>query len=253
MRNFVLIISFLFLPLCVFSAKQQPLYVVDGKEILSKELLPPEDSIYCKNILSTDEATYIYGDKGKGGAVIITTKAYIRYLSDPSQHKEPSPTLRLAKQASKQFEKQQKRNNALNKSQSGNKIYLWIRLIGFILIIIILLPKFHQHLQSPLSDEQYREVASESKHAFIPQDKQREGIDPLLAEAAMYVTDTQKTDAASIGKYFEIPVDRADKILVQLEQYGVVSAADSIGIRKPLFVDVAELESFFNLLGVYWE
>lgn len=253
MRNFILIISFLFLPLCVFSAKQQPLYVVDGKEILSKELLPPEDSIYCKNILSTDEATYIYGDKGNGGAVIITTKAYIRYLSDPSQHKEPSPTLRLAKQASKQFEKQQKRNNALNKSHSGDKIRLWIRLIGFILIIILLLPKFHQHLQSPLSDEQYRKVASKSKHAFIPQDKQREGIDPLLAEAAMYVTDTQKTDAASIGKYFEIPVDRVDKILVQLEQYGVVSAADSIGIRKALFVDVAELESFFNLLDVYWE
>lgn len=56
--------------------KEQPLYILDGKEItydeLEKKINPSEiDNI---SVLKNESATATYGDKGKNGVVIITTK-----------------------------------------------------------------------------------------------------------------------------------------------------------------------------------
>lgn len=56
--------------------KEQPLYILDGKEInyeeLEKKLNPSEiDNI---SVLKNESATTTYGDKGKNGVIIITTK-----------------------------------------------------------------------------------------------------------------------------------------------------------------------------------
>lgn len=56
--------------------KEQPLYILDGKEVnyeeLEKKLNPSEiDNI---SVLKNESATTTYGDKGKNGVIIITTK-----------------------------------------------------------------------------------------------------------------------------------------------------------------------------------
>ena len=52
---------------------KQPLYIVDGTEIKSVENLNPEE-IERIEVLKDQSATAVYGDKGKNGVILITTK-----------------------------------------------------------------------------------------------------------------------------------------------------------------------------------
>ena len=54
---------------------KEPLYLIDGKEITREEMnnISPE-TIDKVEVLKGDSATEKYGDKGKNGVVIITTK-----------------------------------------------------------------------------------------------------------------------------------------------------------------------------------
>ncbi len=52
----------------------EPLYVVDGVEVTNIDYLKPE-TIESISVLKDAEATSIYGDKGKNGVVLVTTKA----------------------------------------------------------------------------------------------------------------------------------------------------------------------------------
>jgi TonB-dependent SusC/RagA subfamily outer membrane receptor len=54
-----------------------PLIIINGKEIDSKELteINPDD-IHSINVLKDGSATKLYGEKGKGGVVIVETKGY---------------------------------------------------------------------------------------------------------------------------------------------------------------------------------
>jgi TonB-dependent SusC/RagA subfamily outer membrane receptor len=55
-----------------FDPKAKPLYVVDGKEVTDPDL--KEASIKSIAVLKDSSATTLYGDRGKNGVVIITTK-----------------------------------------------------------------------------------------------------------------------------------------------------------------------------------
>ena len=52
----------------------EPLYVVDGVEVTNIDHLKPE-TIESISVLKDAETTSIYGDKGKNGVVLVTTKA----------------------------------------------------------------------------------------------------------------------------------------------------------------------------------
>jgi TonB family protein len=51
----------------------KPLYMVDGKETADMSMLNPKD-IESISVLKDNSATALYGDKGKNGVVVITTK-----------------------------------------------------------------------------------------------------------------------------------------------------------------------------------
>jgi TonB-dependent SusC/RagA subfamily outer membrane receptor len=53
--------------------KNPPLYILDGKEITSLDHLHPED-IDSISVLKNNSATSVYGEKGKNGVIIITSK-----------------------------------------------------------------------------------------------------------------------------------------------------------------------------------
>ncbi len=57
----------------VLGAKGNPLYMVDGKEVKDLESISP-DQIESIDVLKDASATRVYGDKGKNGVVLVTTK-----------------------------------------------------------------------------------------------------------------------------------------------------------------------------------
>ncbi|MBO9676099.1 MAG: TonB-dependent receptor plug domain-containing protein [Sphingobacteriaceae bacterium] len=63
-----------------FDPKAKPLYVVDGKEVVDPNL--NEESIESIEILKDSVSEKLYGDRGKNGVLIITTKK-----SKPAQKK----------------------------------------------------------------------------------------------------------------------------------------------------------------------
>jgi TonB-dependent SusC/RagA subfamily outer membrane receptor len=52
-----------------------PLIIVDGKEVSNKKVedINPDD-VESMNVLKGESATELYGDKGKNGVIVITTK-----------------------------------------------------------------------------------------------------------------------------------------------------------------------------------
>lgn len=63
-----------------FDPKAKPLYVVDGEEVLNPNL--NDGSVESIEVLKDSASSKLYGDKGKNGVVIITTKK-----SKPAQKK----------------------------------------------------------------------------------------------------------------------------------------------------------------------
>ena len=78
---------FLFLPCFVHAQKQapvQPLYIVDGQMGVRWEDMPPQEDIGRTTVLDSAEAVSIYGRRAAGGAVVVTTKEYMKtHYKDP--------------------------------------------------------------------------------------------------------------------------------------------------------------------------
>jgi len=60
----------------------QPLYILDGKEVSSLDGISPE-SIESISVLKNESATAVYGEKGKNGVILITSKKQTRLSNDP--------------------------------------------------------------------------------------------------------------------------------------------------------------------------
>jgi len=54
--------------------KEDALFIVDGKEVAKKDYDVDPNNIASVNVLKGEAATKIYGDKGKNGVIVITTK-----------------------------------------------------------------------------------------------------------------------------------------------------------------------------------
>jgi len=64
-----------------FDAKNPPLYIVDGVIIDNVETIKPAD-IESIDVLKDKSATEIYGQKGKNGVILITSKKNVNVDSD---------------------------------------------------------------------------------------------------------------------------------------------------------------------------
>ncbi len=60
----------------------QPLYILDGTEIASPDVISPEN-IESISVLKNESATALYGMKGKNGVIIITSKKKDNHPTDP--------------------------------------------------------------------------------------------------------------------------------------------------------------------------
>ena len=87
MQKLFSILLLLLLPFFARAGKQtpiQPLYIIDGKMDVNWENMPPPEEIGRTTILDSAEAVYIYGRRAAGGAIVVTTKEYMK-----THYKEP--------------------------------------------------------------------------------------------------------------------------------------------------------------------
>jgi TonB-dependent SusC/RagA subfamily outer membrane receptor len=102
-------VSFL---LDVFSGKK-PLILLDGKEIDKKTMDKiPADEILTVNIFKNEDATKRYGDKGKDGVIMITSKSGAKIALDKKQYDVKLDAEKLSTE-----------KIALDKKQYDEKVY----------------------------------------------------------------------------------------------------------------------------------
>lgn len=74
-------------------------------------------------------------------------------------------------------------------------------------------------------------------------------LDPLFAEVAKFVVNTQQGSTSMIQRNYSIGYNRAGKIMDQLERMGVVGAQSGSKPREVLIKDPLTLESLLNTIG----
>lgn len=77
-----------------------------------------------------------------------------------------------------------------------------------------------------------------------------DNLDPLFAEAARVIINTQQGSTSLIQRKFSIGYNRAGRLMDQLEKAGVVGAAHGSKPREVLIQDENTLMSLINTLGV---
>lgn len=248
MKRLLYILFLFFLPLVSIVA-QGPLYIVDGKEGVSRKKLPIPDSIASMQVLDSAEATSVYGKRASGGAVIIQTQEYMRHSGDSIL----IPQNNMLENASVR-EKEQK-----NRSRK----HLWGILLALLLVWAVERKWFARIAcklkgepfaanKSQISDEQYRKICETEPRIFTPDEQLKRGLDPLFADAALYVVMTERVSSDALRKYFGIDVHRAKKLMTQLEEEKVIGHKERDGSQRLLCVDPVDLNPVFDRLGIKW-
>ena len=72
-----------------------------------------------------------------------------------------------------------------------------------------------------------------------------DAFDPMLKDCLRYFIKAKKASASSLQGYFGIGYPKANKIVLQMERAGFVSAGDNNG-RRTLFITQQEFEERFG-------
>ena len=94
-------------------------------------------------------------------------------------------------------------------------------------------------------DEEIEDQMFNKKEGFDPTNGVEDQFDPLLKDCLKYFIKAKKASASSLQAYFGIGYPKANKIVLQMEKAGFVSAGDSNG-RRTLFITPQEYEERFG-------
>lgn len=94
-------------------------------------------------------------------------------------------------------------------------------------------------------DEKIEDQMFNKKEGFDPTNGVEDQFDPLLKDCLKYFIKAKKASASSLQAYFGIGYPKANKIVLQMEKAGFVSAGDSNG-RRTLFITPQEYEERFG-------
>lgn len=94
-------------------------------------------------------------------------------------------------------------------------------------------------------DENIEDQMFNKKDGFDSSNGAEEAFDPLLKDCLRYFIKAKKASASSLQAYFGIGYPKANKIVLQMEKAGFVSAGDSNG-RRTLFITQQEFEERFG-------
>lgn len=94
-------------------------------------------------------------------------------------------------------------------------------------------------------DEEIEDQMFNKKEGFDPSNGVDDAFDPMLKDCLRYFIKAKKASASSLQGYFGIGYPKANKIVLQMEKAGFVSAGDSNG-RRTLFITQQEFEERFG-------
>lgn len=75
-------------------------------------------------------------------------------------------------------------------------------------------------------------------------------LDPLCAEVARDIVKNRTCSVSYIQRKYELGFNRAGRIVVQLEEAGIINPASGTKPREIKITDVAELETLLQELGI---
>lgn len=94
-------------------------------------------------------------------------------------------------------------------------------------------------------DEEIEDQMFNKKDAFDSNNSADNAFDPMLKDCLKYFIKAKKASASSLQACFGIGYPKANKIVMQMERAGFVSAGDSTG-RRTLFITPQEFEERFG-------
>ena len=94
-------------------------------------------------------------------------------------------------------------------------------------------------------DEEIEDQMFNKKEGFDPTNGAEEQFDTLMKDCLRYFIKAKKASASSLQGYFGIGYPKANKIVLQMEKAGFVSAGDNNG-RRTLFITQQEFEERFG-------
>lgn len=94
-------------------------------------------------------------------------------------------------------------------------------------------------------DEEIEDQMFNKKDAFDSNNSADNAFDPMLKDCLKYFIKSKKASASSLQACFGIGYPKANKIVMQMERAGFVSAGDSNG-RRTLFITPQEFEERFG-------
>lgn len=94
-------------------------------------------------------------------------------------------------------------------------------------------------------DEEIEDQMFNKKDGFDPTNGVDDAFDPLMKDCLRYFIKAKKASASSLQAYFGIGYPKANKIVLQMEKAGFVSAGDNNG-RRTLFITQQEFEERFG-------
>ena len=104
---------------------------------------------------------------------------------------------------------------------------------------------FIKENNEPDFDESIEEQMFSKNDGFDSSNGAEEAFDPLLKDCLRYFIKAKKASASSLQAYFGIGYPKANKIVLQMEKAGFVSAGDNNG-RRTLFITQQEFEEKFG-------
>jgi len=194
-----------------------PLYIVDGQITKNINQVSPQD-IKSIDVLKNESAISLYGNKGKNGAILITTKSKsYAYLDENAQNVRPVPQDEIKNpEVMPQFPGGEA---ALKKYIDNSKDY----------------PK--RALEKGIIGTVYVEFII-SKSGKVKDAKIARGVDPDLNKEALRVVNT--LPLWKPGRENGKPVDVTYTVPVEFDRKGfphkIKSAAEGLSVPKPLYV-----------------
>lgn len=235
------------LPLMGVLADKTPFYIVDGVMGVGLDQMPPQEDIYFMTVMDSAEAVFVYGERAAGGAVVVQTKEYARamHYATPQAQEENKKVEKSKEERIRDYDQRRRQRRARR------------HVFALLALALGAFEKWREDHgkdePKEMTDEDFDRAMDSMRKPIIPQEKQQQGVDPLLGMAIMYVVMTRHNTIDDIRHYFNLTYQQTLNIMTQLEDYNVWDKADRYGKHNIRYHDASELDELFQSLGVEWE
>lgn len=229
-------------------ASGAPFYILDGRLGVPFDSLPPSEDILYVTTLDSAEAVFIYGERASEGAVVVQTKEYAaRQHYHPPQQPVKQPTEEEIRKAKEEY----RRERYLERREKRRKRKAIILLLTLLFIgADTLIEQSKAKKKKPMTDDEFRTATADMPQPQMPECTT---LDPLFAQAAIYVVGSRHATIGDLQRFFGIDYSRALTLIRQLEDKQVIGLADRNDHHEIFYDSMQDLSDLFEDMGVKWQ